>query len=229
MSKEIIDDIIKMEWEMFQKVNEGGPRASCQDDPETFDGMRRGQFMAWSEAALKSYQEDLLNAFFIGRNLVKEKYINMMKFTNPEEYKNLEPMITLPSEKGLEDASYIAKEMVRQTIPLHEKYPFVSGAGRPLYSTEDYKGFTSIETYQIGELLTYSDRTLHLLREHLDALKAAGESLAEDILTNSVRHYGFSSLEQAEELTRKNAQGQFGCSDCSDCADCGDGGCDCCG
>lgn len=25
-----IDEIIAMEWEMFQKVNEGGPRASCR-------------------------------------------------------------------------------------------------------------------------------------------------------------------------------------------------------
>ena len=37
-----IGEIIAMEWEMFQKVNEGGPRASCQEDKATFEGMRRG-------------------------------------------------------------------------------------------------------------------------------------------------------------------------------------------
>lgn len=235
MNKALIDDIIQKEWNMFQKVNEGGPRADCQDDPVTFDGMRRGQFMAWSEEALQSYQLDLLNADLTGRNLVMEKYIHMMKFTNPEDYEQLKDRLTFPSEKGLEDAEYIAWEMVRQTIPLHAKYPYVSGAGRPLYSTDDYKGTTSIQTYQRGELLIYSDKTLSLLRRHLDDLAAKGESLARNILEYSVMHYGYDSLDDAETRIRRRMESYYGAAGndeggCGDCGgDCGDCGCDCCG
>ncbi|MBQ8975389.1 MAG: DUF4125 family protein [Oscillospiraceae bacterium] len=233
MNTALIDEIIKTEWDMFQKVNEGGPRADCQDDPDTFDGMRRGQFMAWSEEALQSYRLDLLNAGLTGRNLVMEKYINMMKFTNPEDYKKLEGLLTFPSQKGIEDAEYVAWQMVRQTIPLHEKYPYVSGAGRPLYATDDYKGTISIQTYQRGELLTYSDKTLALLRAHLDALSAKGESLARNILENSVMHYGYDSLDDAETRIRRRMEMYYPADesgfDCGgDCGDCG-GGCDCCG
>jgi hypothetical protein len=52
---ELINKIISFEWDMFQAVNEGGPRASCQNDPKTFEGMRRGQFEAWTEEILTSY------------------------------------------------------------------------------------------------------------------------------------------------------------------------------
>lgn len=34
--QEKIEKLIQMEWEDFQKVNNEGGRASCQDDPETF-------------------------------------------------------------------------------------------------------------------------------------------------------------------------------------------------
>ncbi len=206
MNKAMIDDVIQREWNMFQKVNEGGPRADCQDDPVTFDGMRRGQFMAWSDEAVESYRRDLMDAERTGRNLVMEKYIHMMKSTNPQEYLELYPKLTFPSEQGVADAQYIAGEMVRQTIPLHREFPYVSGGGRPLYATEDYKGFTSIETYQMGELLTYSDRTLALLRAHLDKLKAEGVSLARIILENSIMHYGFASLEDAEQQIRQRME-----------------------
>ena len=231
MNKALIDDIISKEWNMFQKVNEGGPRASCQNDHETFDGMRRGQFMAWSDEALKSYNGDLLNAEFTGRNLVMEKYVNMMKYTNPVEYKSFEGMLTFPSETGIADAQYIANKMVQQTVALFENYPYVAGAGRPLYSSEDYLGTTSIETYEKGELLTYSDKTLAALRKHLAALESEGRSLAKEILGYSVMHYGYSSLEDAEEQTRRRMEAYYASMDsegcgCGSCG-CDDGGCDC--
>ena len=42
--QEKIEKLIQMEWEDFQKVNNEGGRASCQDDPETFFIMRRSHF-----------------------------------------------------------------------------------------------------------------------------------------------------------------------------------------
>ena len=46
--QEKIEKLIQMEWEDFQKVNNEGGRASCQDDPETFFIMRRSHFAPWT-------------------------------------------------------------------------------------------------------------------------------------------------------------------------------------
>ena len=89
-NKTIIDNIIKLEWPMFSSVNEGGPKASCQEDPVTFDGMRRGQFSAWNLETLESYYEDVQAASAIGRNLAMEKYIHMMKYDTTVEYLMME-------------------------------------------------------------------------------------------------------------------------------------------
>lgn len=59
---------------------------------------------------------------------------------------------------------------------------------------------TSVQTYQKGELLTYSENTLRLLKDHLFTLKAQGISLAKEITAGSICSYGFTSLEEAEEF-----------------------------
>lgn len=196
---EIMRDIILREWEMFQKTQNKGGRASCQDDFSTFLGMRWGQFASWSEEAAESYLGDLKAAEAQGRNLVAEKYLWMMQSTYPAEFeaqKGLLPPMT-GTQKDLADA--ICAEMVRQTEPLRERYPLIGGAGRPLYASEDGVYGTSIETYQRGELYTYSPATLEALKKHLDDLKSRGVSLAELILRNSMKHYGYEDLDEAEK------------------------------
>lgn len=216
--KSLIDNIIALEWKMFSSVNEGGPKASCQEDPQTFDGMRRGQFSAWSDKAVECYLEDVKAATAIGRNLAMEKYIHMMKSTSPMQYEQLLSRVVYPSDTAIEIAEKITQKMIEQTAELHRTYPYVSGSGRPLYSSYDFQG-TSVETYQRGELYTYSESTLNALWEHLCALEKEGKSLARAVLENSVMHYGYSSLEQAEAVMKKYAESQpveysFGCDDC---------------
>ena len=212
----LIDKIISLEWDMFQAVNEGGPRASCQEDRVTFEGMRRGQFESWSPEACGSYLNDLLNAGLDGRNLVTEKYIHMMKYASPVQYGELIKMIPMPSEAIVCLSQQISDKLLEQTTELFMRYPYVSGSGRPLHSISDFSGVTSIETYQLGELLTYSEKTLCLLKNYLHTLERDGKSMARDILENSVKHYGFKTLEEAEAATKARIDGEgikisYGC------------------
>ncbi len=219
---DIIDKIIYFEWDMFQAVNEGGPRADCQEDRVTFEAMRRGQFEAWSQDACASYSDDLANAVLDGRNLVTEKYIHMMKYASPSQYAALSKLIPLPDEAQRQRAQEISDRLLAQTARLFEKYPYVSGSGRPLHAVQDFSGVTSIETYQLGELLTYSEETLKLLKNHLLSLENAGRSLARDILENSVRYYGYKTLEDAEAATKARIDKEgikisYGCGGADSC------------
>ena len=70
---EIAEDILNREWNLFQQVQNVGGRASCQEDPYTFDIMRKSQFYTWDLPVLESYQEDLKEAKQSGWNLLTEK------------------------------------------------------------------------------------------------------------------------------------------------------------
>ena len=215
-----ITKIIDYEWEMFIAVNEGEDPASCQEDRDTFVGMRAAQFIAWSQNAVNAYMEDLSAAQLGGRNLVEEKYIHMMKTTEPSRYEALLPRVRMPSDAVISLAHEVSDLLLEQTKVLFENYPFVSGHGRPLYSTLDYAS-VSVETYQLGELLTYSEETLAALKEHIAALEAEGRSLAREILENTIRYYGYKTLDDAEAVTKERIEARgfeltFGCA----------GGCD---
>ena len=96
---EILEAIIQLEWNMFQKVRNTGGRAGCQDDWETFYIMRKSQFTSWKKELLLSYERDLLDGESSGRNLVMEKYAYMMESTVPEEYRRIEENLPKISEE----------------------------------------------------------------------------------------------------------------------------------
>jgi len=200
------EQIVAAEWDMFQATHNKGGRASCQDDYSTFFNMRMAQFDAWSDEAAESYLEDLKAACDAGRNLVAEKYLHMMKNTHPAEYETQKCFLPIMSNEITALANAICDEMIAQTIPLREAFPHVGESGRPLFSDTDMYGFTSVQTYQLGELLTYSENTLQLLKKHLFALKAEGRSLAREILSRSICSYGFSSLDEAEAVASARAK-----------------------
>lgn len=193
----IIISILEKEWQMFQAVNRGLARADCQDDPETFARMRCAQFLTWSEEACRSYEQDLTNAEAEGRNLVEEKYIHMMEHCEKGRYAELKsrlPQIT-PEHKAL--AQTVNCRLITEAKTLREQYPFLNRTGRPLESASDTAADTSLETYQLGELLTYSRQTLELLLSHIETLEARGESLAMQIQLLSLQAVGFQSIEEA--------------------------------
>ncbi len=197
-ANDLREQIVAAEWAMFQNTRNRGGRAFCQDDYVTFCNMRRAQFDAWSDEAAESYLEDLRAAADKGRNMIAEKYLNMMKSTHPAEYEAQKRFLPPVSVEKRALAEEICAEMLAQTVPLREAYPRVGAGARPLYSDADKYGFTSVQTYQLGELLTYSEKTLRLLKKHLFALKAEGRSLAREVTSRSVCSYGYSSLEEAE-------------------------------
>ena len=219
--KKLIDKIIALEWEMFVSVNEGADKASCQEDYDTFRGMREAQFSVWTQDAVTAYLGDLEQAVSEGRNLVEAKYIHMMKTTEPSKYDALVQRVKMPSAEEETLAREVSDLLLEQTRVLFEDYPYVSGQGRPLYSAFDYAA-VSVETYQLGELLTYSRNTLSALKKHISALENDGVSLARLILESSVGYYGYKSLDAAEAASRERAeksgiQISFGCCPDGEC------------
>lgn len=196
----IIDQIIAIEWRMFHSVNEGQEKAGCQEDPATFSLMRRSQFDAWSEDACRSYLQDLTAAEASGRNLPEEKYIHMMARCTPEAYGPLAGRLPAVTAAHRLLAQAVNTRLMDQAAALRKTWPFLDRIGRPLYAAGDSPADTSIETYQLGELLTYSQRTLGLLLSHIESQAAQGISLAETIQLNCLRRMGFRSFADASAL-----------------------------
>ena len=199
--EDIIESIIQMEWEFFDKVENEGGRASCQDNWETFSKMRRSQYMAWPEPLLESWKSDLVRANEEGRNPLTEKYGYMMCISDPEG--NAETALRLPpvSPKKIDTARRIVDRLIPQNETFRAKYPRVSGRGRPLRTSEEpAAGWTSIETYELGELWTYSQKTLELFEANLDAFEKEGKSYPETVVENGLKLRGFKSLEEAEAI-----------------------------
>ena len=167
--KELLDQIAEKEWKMFRVVN-GEDHVACQEDEGTFKAMRKAQFSAWSKEAAESYLQDLEEAEAQGRNLIREKYIRMMESTQPEGYKAF--CGELPQLSAEQEAltAELWQHFKAQTERMRETYPALALGGRPLLASEETNGWASIETYQTGELKTYSERTLRALLAHMEAL-----------------------------------------------------------
>lgn len=197
--RELIRKILKIEWDAFTNVMNIGGKAGCQEDPATFKIMRVSQFVSWSDATLKNYLDDLLEAKANGRNLLSEKYGRMMESNFPSEYDqikhllpDLDPEVTLLIDKIIEI------ELAWQE-DVQKRFPSVTGRGRPLYSHQDNQFATSFETYLRGELATYSKRTLELYYENRINQNSQNINGAEMTLEYTVKQYGFQSLKAANE------------------------------
>ena len=197
--EELVNEIVKLEWNAFDKVENRGGRAECQDDWNTFSLMRKSQYLAWPEQLLESFYEDFLEANNRGWNLITEKYGRMMESTVPEEYEAIKEQFPPCSEKKCAIAYQIAEIQVQWMENFAKEYPNMAMNARSIHSSEDTPFNTSYETYLKGELLTYSDRTLGLYGNWIVELEKNGENLAKIIMTNTALLYGYESLEAAEK------------------------------
>jgi hypothetical protein len=203
--EKLIAKIVEIEWKMFSTVQNIGGRASCQDDPATFKIMRSSQFAAWSNETLESYLNDLEEAERQGRNLPAEKYGRMMRWTFPQEYARikhqfppLDPEVPALIEK-------IAEIEIGWTEELSKEFPYVLGTGRPLRSSQDSQLATSAETYLRGELETYSKKTLELYYKDILDKNSKNINGTKTVYENTVKQYGFKSLEEANQRLKEAA------------------------
>lgn len=197
----LIKKIVATEWDMFQRVNNiGGQRASCQEDPKTFDIMRSSQFKSWTEDALKSYLCDLESAAKEGRNLLTEKYARMMASTSPLEYAKIQHLLP-----HIDDETYALIDKILDIVYEWEKevvnkYPNIVKRGRVLESRDDNLYTTSKMTYYKGELCTYSLDTLQTLYESMKKMKSENINGSKIILEETAKRYGYNSIEDANSV-----------------------------
>ena len=202
---ELIDAIIKLEWSMFTTAQNAGGRASCQDDWETFEIMRRSQHLVWAMDTLESYRADLEAARAVGMNLVAFKYAYMMRITFPEEYEAIKDRLPPVSPAKEELVEAICAVHGRWAAEKAEKYPLLSRMGRPLTSAEGGR-WAAIDNYLYSELLTYSEQTLALCLRDTQAAEARGENLSIKIVENTAHLYGYPDLDSLEASLRRSAE-----------------------
>lgn len=196
---DLVEEVIRREWDQFQRTENEGGRASCQGNWPMFHQMRASQFMTWPEDLLRSYLDDLDEANRVGRNLVTEKYARMMASTAPDEYRErIESFIPRLSDERVARQERVIAVQVAWARDFRGRYPKLGAAMRVLTTAEDTPEDTSFETYLRGELGTYSDRTMALYEAMVEDLQAAGRNLTEQTVANTVRLGGFADLEEAE-------------------------------
>lgn len=195
----LIQKLVLLEWHAFDKTENRGGRADCQDDWNTFSIMRKSQYMTWSIPMLQSFIDDFERANERGWNLITEKYARMMESTAPEEYEQIKDSLPgIPADK-----KQIIEEIVKIQVGFMEecaeKYPKAASNARSIHTSEDSLWNTSYETYLRGELSTYSDRTLELYGRFITELCRQGKNLAVMTLSNTAVLYGYESLEDLED------------------------------
>ena len=202
-TQKLAEEITKLEWDQFQLTENEGGRANCQGNWPTFRIMRMSQFLAWPLDLQESYKQDFESANQIGRNLITEKYARMMESTVPEIFeRTIKPYIKPILEPRKSAQEQIILTQVEWAADFRERYPHLGLAMRVLKTSEDTAENTSFETYLRGELSTYSDATFAKYQRFVDNLRAKNLNLTQMIITNTVRMYGYDSLDSAEREQR---------------------------
>lgn len=191
----LIAAIIEAEWQMFDKVQNEGGRAACQNDARTFAIMRYSQFAPLPQDVLESYRDDLEQAAQVGRNLLAEKYAYMMEYTDPATFdRTLRDHLPAVSAYKQALCARIANRLIRDEQQFAARYPALHAQGRPTEGAQ--ADDVSVHVYALGELKTYSERTL----ERYDAWLRAHpeENISISVHRVMVQLYGYDSLEAAE-------------------------------
>lgn len=190
--------IAKAEFEAFDKVQNEGGRASCQNNWPTFKVMRMSQYMTWNEDMLLQYLYEFKTNYANGRNMIEEKYARMMESTAPEEYEQFADRIPEIAAGKREIMEQIIELQVTWMEEFAAEYPKLAGNARTIHTAQDLPYDTSYETYLRGELGTYSDKLLEMYGRYIVEYAKSGRSVTREIMANTIKFYGYKSFEEAE-------------------------------
>ncbi|MCR5651818.1 MAG: DUF4125 family protein [Lachnospiraceae bacterium] len=194
----LADRITALEWKAFDKVENQGGRASCQDDWDTFSVMRKSQYLLWNREMLLQYLADFEAADARGWNLITEKYGRMEETTAPEEYEKIKDALPPISDEKKQIIEAIVAIQVGMMEEFAKEYPKSAGQARNIHTSDDSPYSTSYETYLRGEISTYSDEMLALYGRFVAAMAKGGRNIAKETISNSASLYGYASLEDME-------------------------------
>ena len=194
----LIENIVKLEWIEFGQVQNEGGRASCQDNWETFSIMRKSQYMTWPEDMLNEYLWYLNESYRNGRNLITEKYGRMMESTSPLQYEQIKDSFPALSEKRKQIMEAIIEIQVKWMEEFAKDYSAVASTARSIHTSEDSEYNTSYETYLRGELGTYSEELIGMYGQFIVGLLNENKNLAYMTMENTVKLYGYDSIDDAE-------------------------------
>lgn len=194
-----IKEIVEEEWRQFQKVNNEGGRASCQDEWKTFYIMRKSQFLVWPQEILESYYDDLCRACEEGRNLLFAKYAYMMESTAPAEFEKLKKVLPIISKERRKRVDVTVAAHVSWAEEFEREHPEYARRGRPVRASQEGAGQTSIETYQRGELYSYGENTEKLYFQYVQECVEQNRNLASLIRENMAQMYGYESISDLEK------------------------------
>ncbi len=195
--------IAKAEFEAFDKVQNEGGRASCQNNWPTFKIMRMSQYMTWTEDMLLQYLYEFKTNFADGRNMIEEKYARMMESTAPLEYAGFADQLPPVSEEKRAIMEQVIGLQVKWMEEFAAAYPNLADDARRIHTSEDLPYETSYETYLRGELGTYSDRMLEMYGRYIVAHAQEGRNVAREIMDNTVHFYGYQDLDTANAAKAK--------------------------
>ncbi|MBO6014967.1 MAG: DUF4125 family protein, partial [Lachnospiraceae bacterium] len=194
----LVDLAVQLEWEAFDKVDNLGGRADCQDDYGTFSIMRSSQYLTWTEQMLDCYIQDFMTAMQSGINPITQKYGYMMESTAPEEFAHIkDQLMPVPEEKRV-IIEQIVQIQVRFMEAFAADHPLSASNARSIHTSEDNLYNTSYETYLRGELMTYSDDMLLLYGRFIADKAQKGENLAREIMNHTAVLYGYESVDDLE-------------------------------
>lgn len=197
--EELVNMIFETEFLAFVEVRNTGGRASCQNDRGTFEIMRKSQYLTWNRKMLMQYLYDFETEYKRGHNLIEEKYGRMMESTAPDEYKEIADNFSKLTDEKKQIIEAIVKIQVDFMEKFSQKYPHLAGNARSIHTSEDRINNTSYETYLRGEISTYSDKMLELYGRFVANICMNGGNLAFMTMEQSVKMYGYESLEVAEK------------------------------
>lgn len=199
---DIINEIVKLEFEAFDKVENEGGRAECQNNWPFFYVMRKSQYLTWTDDMLLCIRDLWLENKAKGWNMITEKYGRMMESTALDEYKELEKYFPPKSDETRAIVDQIAQIQVEWMKDFASKYPKLASQARDITSDSDAIDNASYETYLKGELMTYSEELLKMYAGFVVDLYRKGKNLAQMTIKNTAKLQGYGSLEEAESSIR---------------------------